>query len=246
VSTAAAGQSAAASGTGVLDSAETICAAGSGIQQGTGRSGDYSATSVNPTTDSFWHTNEVFTQTGNFLWNTFVCEFTVGSGTGNAPPTASFTSSCTDLNCTFTDTSTDSDGTITAWSWNFGDGATSVAQNPSHTYAAGGTYTVALTVTDNGGATDGVSQPVTVTAPGGGIILSATGYKVKGRQKADLTWSGATGANVDVYRDGTVITTTANDGFYTDNIDNRGGGSYVYQVCEAGTSTCSNQATVIF
>jgi serine protease len=79
-----------------------------------------------------------------------------------------------------------------------------------------------------------------------GITLSATGYKVKGLQKADLTWSGATSTNVDVFRNGANITTTANDGFHTDNINNRGGGSYTYKVCEAGTTTCSNEATISF
>ncbi len=168
------------------------------------------------------------------------------SGGGNTPPVASFTYTCTDLTCSFMDTSTDSDGTITAWSWDFGDGATSTTQHPSHTYAAGGTYTVSLTATDDGGATDTAAQSVTVSAPSTGITLSATAYKVRGLQKADLTWSGATSANVDVYRNGVVITTTANDGFHTDNINIRGGGSYTYKVCEAGTSTCSNEATVIF
>ena len=42
------------------------------------------------------------------------------------------------------------------------------------------------------------------------------------------------------------MTATANDGAYTDNIDQRGGGSYTYQVCEAGTDTCSNEAVVAF
>lgn len=79
-----------------------------------------------------------------------------------------------------------------------------------------------------------------------GISLSATGYKVKGRKHTDLTWSGATSTNVDVHRDGSVIATTANDGAYTDATDSRGGGSFTYQVCEAGTSTCSNSVTVQF
>src|SRR5439155_20304023 len=47
----------------------------------------------------------------------------------------------------------------------FGDGATSTAQNPSHTYAAGGTYTVTLTVTDNQSATGTTSHTVTVSQP---------------------------------------------------------------------------------
>jgi PKD repeat protein len=167
----------------------------------------------------------------------------------NAPPTAQFTQSCTDLACSFTDQSSDADGTIVSWAWAFGDGGTSTAQNPSHTYAAAGTYTVGLTVTDNAGATGNTSHSVTVTAPsGGGITLTATGYKAKGLQKARLNWSGASGANVDIYRTGTAARTwtTTNDGEEVDDIDRRGGGSYTYKVCEAGTSTCSNLVTVTF
>ncbi|HKY61425.1 MAG TPA: PKD domain-containing protein, partial [Gemmatimonadota bacterium] len=71
-----------------------------------------------------------------------------GGGGGNNPPTASFTFSCTDLSCDFTDQSIDGDGSVVGWSWDFGDGGSSTSQNPSHTYAADGTYTVTLTVTD--------------------------------------------------------------------------------------------------
>lgn len=84
----------------------------------------------------------------------------------NLGPTASFTPSCSGLTCNFTDTSTDPDGTVVGWSWNFGDGNTSTAQNPSHTYAAGGSYTVTLAATDNDGASSAAAeQNVTVTAP---------------------------------------------------------------------------------
>ena len=173
--------------------------------------------------------------------------FDAGGGGGNAAPTAAFTYSCTDLTCAFHDTSSDSDGTIAAWSWTFGDGRTSTEQNPSYTYGTGGTYTVTLTVTDDGGATGTTSQSVTVSAPSGAFTLSATGRKVKGWQYADLSWSGATSTNVVVYRDGSQIATTANDGEYTDAIGKRGGGSYTYKVCEAGATTiCSNEATVTF
>ncbi len=82
--------------------------------------------------------------------------------------------------------------------------------------------------------------------PSGGIVLSATGYKVQGRQHADLTWSGATSSSVDVFRNNVKITTTANNGAYTDAIGQRGGGSYTYRICEAGSSVCSNQVTVSF
>ena len=69
---------------------------------------------------------------------------------------------------------------------------------------------------------------------------------VHGRQKADLTLSGATGPDVLVHRVGAPSITTDNDEFYTDNIDNRGGGSYTYQVCETGGGACSNTVTINF
>ncbi|MCH9053227.1 MAG: SBBP repeat-containing protein [Proteobacteria bacterium] len=78
------------------------------------------------------------------------------------------------------------------------------------------------------------------------FTLTANGYKVKGKQKADLEWCGAGSTNVDILRDGAGISTTANDGFYTDNIDQKGGGTYIYQICETGTAICSNEATVTF
>ncbi len=84
------------------------------------------------------------------------------------------------------------------------------------------------------------------TPPAGSIVLEARGYKVKGLQKADLSWSGATTTNVDVHRDGTNVATTANDGAETDHIDAKGSGSYVYKVCEVGTTNCSNEVSVSF
>jgi len=85
----------------------------------------------------------------------------------NSPPGASFTFSCSELICSFTNTSTDSDGNVVAWSWGFGEGASSVEQSPGHAYASDGTYTVTLIVTDDGGATDTTSQGVTVTSSSG-------------------------------------------------------------------------------
>ena len=80
----------------------------------------------------------------------------------------------------------------------------------------------------------------------GPITLSASGRKVRGFHTVDLSWSGATSTNVDVYRNGALIATTANDGSHTDSTGRKGRATYTYQVCEAGTATCSNVATVIF
>ncbi len=94
----------------------------------------------------------------------------------NTAPTANFTSSTADLTASFTNTSSDPDGSISSSSWNFGDGATSSATSPSHTYSAAGTYSVTLTVTDNKGATDTISKSVTVTAPPSGGNCGGTSY----------------------------------------------------------------------
>jgi hypothetical protein len=100
---------------------------------------------------------------------------------------------------------------------------------------------VTLTVTDNNGATGATSQAVSVTAaPPAEITLQVAAYKVKTNKYADLTWSGATSTNVDVYRSNALVTTTPNDGAYTDKPP-KTVTSVTYKVCEAGTSTCSNE-----
>ena len=85
----------------------------------------------------------------------------------NVAPTANYTWSATDLTVDFTDTSTDGDGTVVGWAWDFGDGNTSTAQNPQHTYASAGGYTVTLSVTDDDGASSvaPASQTVSPAAP---------------------------------------------------------------------------------
>lgn len=80
----------------------------------------------------------------------------------NIPPSARFAVATSGLTATFTDGSLDADGMIASRQWAFGDGATSVQVNPSHTYDTGGTYEVTLSVTDNAGASSSRSASVTV------------------------------------------------------------------------------------
>ncbi|MEW6227224.1 MAG: PKD domain-containing protein, partial [Bacillota bacterium] len=84
----------------------------------------------------------------------------------NTAPVAAFSAEETGpVTVQFTDESTDVDGTIVAWSWNFGDGSpVSNAWNPVHVYAAGGTYNVTLTITDNDGTGATVTKAVKVNA----------------------------------------------------------------------------------
>ena len=170
-------------------------------------------------------------------------DYVGGTTPTNQPPVANFTSSCSGLECTFTSTSTDPDGneTIVSHEWSLGDGSTASGTTVTHPYVAGGAYQVALKVTDDGGLTNTKIQSVTAIDPNAEITLSATWEKVKSKFRVYLVWSGAVGANVDIYRNGTLLITTPNDGAHTDSPK---AGTYNYKVCEVGTSTCSNEEPV--
>jgi gliding motility-associated-like protein len=79
-------------------------------------------------------------------------------------PVADFTFSNVCKNEVFsaTDQSSVASGNITSWFWTFGDGSTSTAQNPTHSYAASGNYDVTLTVVTDNGCSNTVSKEVTV------------------------------------------------------------------------------------
>ena len=79
---------------------------------------------------------------------------------------AAFTQSANRLAASFDGTtSSDTDGTIASYDWDFGDGTTGTGATANHNYAAEGTYTVKLKVTDNSGGTNEVSHDITVTDP---------------------------------------------------------------------------------
>jgi len=109
------------------------------------------------------------------------CPSDCGGGT-TAPPSAAF--SCTPLSgvAPLTVTCTDaSSGVPTVWSWSFGDGGTSTAQNPSHAYQAAGSYTVALTAGNSSGSDRQTkSNYVTVTTASGPVTINALNLSLDG------------------------------------------------------------------
>lgn len=84
----------------------------------------------------------------------------------NQDPVATFTYSCTDLDCSFDASgSSDPDGTIVSYAWNYGGDGTGSGVTAQHTFSAGGDYAVVLTVTDDAGATAQDAQTVSVSGP---------------------------------------------------------------------------------
>ncbi|HEV8683150.1 MAG TPA: IPT/TIG domain-containing protein [Actinomycetota bacterium] len=164
--------------------------------------------------------------------------------TGVAPAISSFTptsgpvgTSVALLGANFTDaTSVKFNGTNAAY--------TIDSDSEIHATVPSGATSGPISVTTPSG-TGTSNDSFTVTVPPPTISLTARGYKVKGLEKADLSWSGPSGASFDLYRSGTKIATVQTTA-YTDNINTRGSATYTYRVCEVGSTTCSNDATVSF
>ena len=115
-------------------------------------------------------------------------DYTLNILSPNIPPVAEFTASgpefCSSA-VSFIDLSTNAD----TWSWNFGDGQTSTEQNPVHIYAASGTYTVSLTVTNSYGSdTETKTNFVTIDIP---AVPITTGASACGEAMLTLTASGS-------------------------------------------------------
>ncbi len=132
---------------------------------------------------------------------------TVGGGAAQKP-TAHFAASATTITAglpvSFTDTSS---GAPTSWNWTFDDGTTSTLQNPSHSWALSGNYTVGLTASNGAGTSAPATMSIQVNddlvAPTTPPVLTATAIS---QSEIDLGW-GAASDNVavvgyDIFRDG--------------------------------------------
>lgn len=162
-------------------------------------------------------------------------------------PVAAFSYSVSGLTVSFSDLSTDEDNNIVAWDWNFGDGSFSTQQNPVHTFATSGEYTVALTVTDETGLTSTAMQNVAVSAVDTDVDFNLTLQRATrartGSSVVDLRMNNV-GQAVDVYRDGVLIDTVAGNR-YRDRFSSTTP-SATYKLCLEGSQVCSAELVVNF
>ena len=126
-------------------------------------------------------------------------QVTVTAPPANRPPAAAFTVATSGTTVAVDGRgSVDTDGSVASYAWSFGDGGTATGATAPHTYAAPGTYTVTLTVTDDDGATGSSAQQVTVTAPPVGALARDAFNRTTtgGWGTADLggAWTAAAGA----------------------------------------------------
>jgi len=164
--------------------------------------------------------------------------------TANVPPTASFSSAVSyrDLSVDAAGSS-DSDGTITSYTWNFGDNSTASGITAAHAYAAAGSYTVRLTVTDNSGASTVTTRTVNATNPPANLPPTAAfSYQVTPLAlSVDASTSADTDGTVTGYRwdfgdGGTGTGVTAAHTYAVD-------GSYQVTLTVTDNSTATGQAT---
>ncbi len=146
--------------------------------------------------------------------------------------------------------SDDQDGDLTAslaWtsslSGSLGAGGSFSATLPA------GTHVITARVTDSGGLVGSktVTMVVTVTAQESpAAVLSVSKYMVNGYWRAALVWSGLTSEYLSVRRDGSHYNKRGN--YATEWVDasKNKSSSHTYQVCEFGTSVCTNEVKVVF
>ncbi len=132
--------------------------------------------------------------------------------------TATPTSGTNPLTVEFTDTSTG--GTPSLWFWSFGDGGSSVAQDPSHTYTTPGTHSVSLTVFDGPFVFDTETKTDLILVTAAPLVADFTATPTSGDNPLTVVFDDtSTGAEVTAWSwdlgDGTTSTVSALTHTYT-------------------------------
>ena len=189
------------------------------------------------TSSTLQHPTHLFPGAGTYdvtliIENTLGCRDTImHQVTIENPPVAEFTytNTCVGSSVSFTDQSTPP-GTITSWNWNFGDGASSTLQNPSHTYSGTGNYTVTLITANASGCIDTVVHLITINplpvanAGADQSICSGSSATLTASGGTSYSWQpgGSTGGTIVVNPSGTtpyvVTVTDANGCINTDTV----------------------------
>jgi PKD repeat protein len=147
-------------------------------------------------------------------WEVYCNLGETGSPPENEPPVAEFSYSPTagkaPLQVNFDASgSSDPDGSIIQYSWNFGDGGIGSGKVVSHVYTKGGTFTIGLTVRDNGGALSTKTTTITVSGVLPPLNISWTKHLdeslLLSRYVTEVTWqknpeNDALGNQVTLYR----------------------------------------------
>ncbi|MDY6976526.1 MAG: S8 family serine peptidase [Pseudomonadota bacterium] len=191
-----------------------------------------------------WTLNVLDTFNGdNGTVNTWSLVVTGIGEVGPTPPNSAFTFDASGLSVSFTNNSNDVNDDIVSYSWDFGDGATSTEESPTHVYASTGSYDVTLTVTDSEGQT-GVSTE-TVSVSDSNIVAEIDRAMLSrfGSLRVDLSYNGSMADTVMIYRNGELLEEVSNTGRYRDRSRGVQPGEYTYMVCDE-TSACSAPVTV--
>jgi PKD repeat protein len=129
---------------------------------------------------------------------TATVEIVVNNPPGNVAPTVAAAGDPTagkpPLAVQFSATGTDPDGDSLTYAWDFGDGARSLLQNPSHTYNTAGTYTATVTVSDGRGGT--ATDTVVVTVGNRAPTVQLTATPTSGKAPLTVSFT-ATGSDPD-------------------------------------------------
>jgi PKD repeat protein len=142
---------------------------------------------------------------------------TVTSGVSGSAPVASFTADVTSgtvpFAVQFTDTST---GSPVNWTWNFGDGTSSAAQNPVHTFVQPQVFNVTLTVANSAGLTNSSMTQVTGYTPQVNTTMAINGTStstVNGTQVVTVNATTLEGTGGSVTTTNTTATITGGNAF---------------------------------